>query len=64
MPDAKETPAVKSLRREEARTEDKRSELDEGLLDTFPASDPVAPTVTTTSGAPPKDGKDKDKKQG
>lgn len=30
-------------------------ELEEGLEDTFPASDPVSVTGSTTSGAPPRD---------
>lgn len=49
----KETPAARSLRKEQARkTPD--DELEEGLEDTFPASDPVSVTSTTTTGAPKK----------
>lgn len=57
------SPAVKSLRKEQAAqkfsagttAEDK---LQEGLEDTFPASDPVAVTAPTTkSGEPAKGGK-------
>lgn len=44
------SPAVESLRRE--RSHDGESELEEGLEDTFPASDPVAPASNTTSGSP------------
>ena len=32
-------------------------ELEEGLEDTFPASDPVSITGTTTSGGPKRDGR-------
>lgn len=49
---ARETPATRSLRAERARR-DAGDELEEGLEDTFPASDPVSATSTTTSGAPP-----------
>lgn len=48
----RETPATRSLRAERAR-KDAGDELEEGLEDTFPASDPVSATSTTTSGAPP-----------
>ena len=56
---ARQTPAVKSLRQEQAATRRKTPEqleeqLDEGLKDTFPASDPVSPTVTTIPGQPKK----------
>lgn len=44
------SPAVESLRRE--KPAEAGSELEEGLEDTFPASDPVAPTSGTTSGSP------------
>lgn len=46
-----ETPASRSFKAERARAAD-ADELEEGLEDTFPASDPVAATSTTTSGAP------------
>lgn len=49
----RETPATRSLRAEQARAAD-ADELEEGLEDTFPASDPVSATSTTTPGAPPK----------
>jgi len=50
---ARETPATRSLRAEQAEAEDS-DELEEGLEDTFPASDPVSATSTTTPGAPQK----------
>lgn len=43
------SPAVQSLKKSEAS---KTKELDKGLEDTFPASDPVSATSTTTSGKP------------
>lgn len=52
---ARETPATRSLRAERARADEKANEegaLEEGLEDTFPASDPVSVTSTTTPGAP------------
>ena len=51
--DVRETPATRSLRAERAKA-DAADELEEGLEDTFPASDPVSATSTTTTGAPPK----------
>lgn len=52
----RETPATRSLRAERAeaarRKDDEEEKLEEGLEDTFPASDPVSVTSTTTSGAP------------
>lgn len=50
MPD-KKSPAVKSMEQEQAasRKQDRKGELDKGLEDTFPASDPVSTTVTTVS---------------
>lgn len=50
-PAREQSPAVRSLRAEQARQQDS-DELEEGLEDTFPASDPVASTSSTTSGAP------------
>lgn len=51
-----DSPAVRSLRREQegqsALTPEQ--ELEEGLEDTFPASDPVALTSSTTAGKPAK----------
>lgn len=46
-----ESPAARSLRAEQARAQ-AADELEEGLEDTFPASDPVSATSRTTSGAP------------
>lgn len=47
-----ESPAVRSIKKERARqrVSEGKSELDEGLEDTFPASDPVAATDTTVAG--------------
>ncbi len=47
-----ESPAVRSIKKERARqrTGEGKSQLDEGLEDTFPASDPVAVTDTTVAG--------------
>jgi hypothetical protein len=50
----RETPATRSLEAERAQQAERKSELQEGLEDTFPASDPVSATNTTTPGAPPK----------
>ena len=49
----RETPATRSLRAEQAEARN-ADELEEGLEDTFPASDPVSATSTTTTGAPPR----------
>lgn len=54
MPKAKDSPAVASLKREQkhqSRITDEE-ELEEGLEDTFPASDPIAVISTTTAGKP------------
>lgn len=54
-----QSPAVRSLKREQ-REQAKNpesvaeQELEEGLEDTFPASDPVAVTSTTRPGRPKK----------
>ncbi len=54
------SPAVKSLEREQARQKRETSreiaegELEEGLEDTFPASDPVSVTSSTHTGGPKK----------
>lgn len=53
MAPARETPATRSFRAERAGAE-ASDELEEGLEDTFPASDPVSVTSTITPGAPPK----------
>ncbi len=56
--DASKSPAVQSLEREkraQKRQADLREEeLEEGLEDTFPASDPVAVTTSTVPGGPKK----------
>lgn len=56
--DAKKSPAVKSLEREKRKQKqdaDKREEeLDEGLEDSFPASDPVSVTSSSIPGGPKK----------
>lgn len=53
--EATETPATRSLRKEQRRQAEEPDELDEGLEDTFPASDPVSVTTTVTPGAPKPD---------
>lgn len=50
MPDnANKSPAVESLKQERARQRERtaKGELDKGLEDTFPASDPVSMTTTS-----------------
>ncbi|RAZ92021.1 hypothetical protein DPM33_06050 [Mesorhizobium hawassense] len=54
----KKTAAVRSLE-QERRHEIEEEELEEGLEDTFPASDPVSITSTSIPGAPAKPGKAK-----
>ncbi len=58
---ASKTSAVRSLEKEqrEETPSTPEEELEEGLEDTFPASDPVAVTSTSISGAPAKPGKPK-----
>ena len=57
-PDAKKSPAVKSLEKEQRKQKQdadlKEEELEEGLEDTFPASDPVSVTSTGHPGGPKK----------
>lgn len=51
-----QSPAVRSLKKEQAK-QDKASkdvELQEGLEDTFPASDPISNVSTTVAGEPDK----------
>jgi hypothetical protein len=48
----KKSPAARSLEREQRNQRNKDEELDKALEGTFPASDPVSPTGSTTSGAP------------
>ncbi len=47
----KESPAVRSYEKEKRRKENEE-ELEEGLEDTFPASDPVSVTSPSSSGTP------------
>ncbi len=50
---------VRRARRSDDRPKDQQvlqEELDEGLEDSFPASDPVSVTSTTISGSPAPDG--------
>lgn len=51
-----ESPAVRSLRKEQKQQSalTPEQELEKGLKDTFPASDPVSPTSTVTAGKPAK----------
>jgi hypothetical protein len=51
----KKTAAVRSLEHE--RREIEEAELEEGLEDTFPASDPVSITSTSIPGGPAKPAK-------
>ena len=55
----KKTSAVRSLEHEQHHAVSAEEELEEGLEDTFPASDPVSITATTISGAPARPGKAK-----
>ena len=54
----KKSPAVKSLEREKRRQKHeadvREEELEEGLEDTFPASDPVSVTSSSIPGGPKK----------
>ncbi len=54
----KKSAAVRSLE-QERRAENSEQELEEGLEDTFPASDPVSVTSTGIPGAPGRPGKPK-----
>lgn len=49
---AKKSPAVRSLEKEERQQARRADELEEGLEDTFPASDPVSVTEPTVPGRP------------
>jgi hypothetical protein len=55
----KKTSAVRSLERERHEAPSAEEELEEGLEDTFPASDPISITGTAIPGAPAKPGKAK-----
>lgn len=56
---ANKTSAVRSLEDERRHDVSAEEELEEGLEDTFPASDPVSITSTSISGAPARPGKAK-----
>ncbi len=55
----RKTPAVRSLEHEQHHEGSAEEELEEGLEDTFPASDPVSITSTSIPGAPARPGKAK-----
>ena len=55
----KKTSAVRSLEHERHEASSAEEELEEGLEDTFPASDPVSITGSSISGAPAKPGQAK-----
>jgi hypothetical protein len=55
----KKTPAVRSLEHERHQAPNTDEELEEGLEDTFPASDPISITGTAIAGAPARPGKAK-----
>lgn len=57
-PKRAKSPAVKSLEKEQ-REDIAEEELEEGLEDTFPASDPVSVTSSAIPGGPAKPGKAK-----
>ncbi|MEP9387955.1 hypothetical protein [Mesorhizobium sp. KR9-304] len=58
--DAKKSPAVKSLEREQSKQphlspkQERDEELEEGLEDTFPASDPISVISSSIPGKPKK----------
>ena len=56
---AKKSPAVRSREHERHEEPSAEQELEEGLEDTFPASDPISITGTAIPGAPAKPGKAK-----
>lgn len=58
-PPVQKTSAVRSLEHEPHEGSNIEEELEEGLEDTFPASDPVSITGTSISGAPARPGKAK-----
>ncbi|TPL86472.1 hypothetical protein FJ941_07395 [Mesorhizobium sp. B2-3-13] len=58
-PKSPKTAAVRSLQHERHHEADAEDELEEGLEDTFPASDPVSITGSSIPGAPAKPGKAK-----
>lgn len=58
-PKSPKTAAVRSLEHERHYEANAEEELEEGLEDTFPASDPVSITGSSIPGAPAKPGKAK-----
>ncbi|RWE53541.1 hypothetical protein [Mesorhizobium sp.] len=58
-PPVQKTSAVRPLEHEPQEGSNIEEELEEGLEDTFPASDPVSITGTSISGAPARPGKAK-----
>ena len=56
---AKKSPAVRSLEHEQHEASSAEEELEEGLEDTSPASDPISITGTSIPGGPAKPGKAK-----
>ena len=58
LDEKKKSPAVKSLEREKRKQKQegdlREEELDEGLEDSFPASDPVSVTSSSIPGGPKK----------
>jgi hypothetical protein len=58
-PSKTKTAAVRSLENERHHEADAEEELEEGLEDTFPASDPVSITSSAIPGAPARPGKAK-----
>jgi hypothetical protein len=50
--DDRKSSAARLPEREQRSRRDKEEELNEGLEGTFPASDPISSTGSTTSGAP------------
>jgi hypothetical protein len=59
QPPSEKTAAVRSLEHERDREVGAEEELEEGLEDTFPASDPISITSSAIPGAPAKPGKAK-----
>jgi hypothetical protein len=53
------TPAVRSFEHDQRQESNLEEELQEGLEETFPASDPVSITGTTIPGAPETPGRPK-----
>ena len=58
------SPAVRSLEDEERKKADQEEDLERGLEDSFPASDPVSVTEPTVAGRPDKGRPDTKKANG